>query len=188
VKHKKKFPILAIIVSVVILLVLILVGLYVYSISKISVENVRVNSLKEVSTSGFTLSGDIDLYNGGVLPVGIDHIIYTVVLEQGNKTLASGTIDGRTIPAGKVASFPFTNKISWVPTLDVAIGLITPGKTYAKVSGTVYVADLKVAEFKVPFEARIDLEEYIKQFAKENVQGLIDKAIDAVGNFLNKLG
>lgn len=175
-KHKKKFPVLAI-VGVFVLLLLILAGLYVYSAYKVSVKDVRVNSLKEISTSGFTLGGEIDLYNGGVLPVRIDHITYTVVLEQGNKTLANGTIEGRNIAAGKIASFPFANKINWVPTLDVAIGLITPGKTYAKVSGTAYM-DLKITQVKIPFETRIDLEEYIKQFAKEKLQGLIGDLFD----------
>ena len=61
---------------------LILGASYVYTLSKIELRSVNVNNLQDISLSGFTLGGNIMLYNGGIIPVGINHISYEVALEN----------------------------------------------------------------------------------------------------------
>lgn len=184
------------IIFFVLLGALLFAGLHVYSLSEIEIKAVGVNQLQDISLSGFSLGGDIDVHNGGLLTIGVNHITYEVILESSGKQLASGLIEGKPVPPKETVSFPFSNKINWVPTAEVAWNLLTPGKTYAKISGSVSVIDLGFVEFKLRFEERVDLEPYIKQFAK---QPEVDKVKDTVskigegiksitGKVIDKLG
>ncbi len=168
-------------------ILIILGGLYIYSLSKIELQKVTVNELQNINLSGFTFGGNIKLYNGGVLPVGVKKITYKITLENSGNELGSGYIEGKTISAKQTADFPFSQEINWAPTSEVALGLITPGQTFAKVEGTVYVADLKITEFKVPFEMRVDLEQYIKQFAETKIQESLNKYGINITNVTGKL-
>jgi len=176
------------IVSVLLLILGGFGGMYIYSLSKVEIRDIKINELQDISLSGFTLGGYIQLYNGGFLPVIVNHISYEVVLEASGKQLVQGYIDGKKISSKQTANFPFSNKINWVPTSEVAWGLITPGKTYAKISGSVYVADLKFVEFKIPFEKRVDLEQYIRQFAKAKIEQAVDKVTSTVTNVVDSIG
>jgi LEA14-like dessication related protein len=171
----------------VLIILIIYAGLWIYSLSKIEVKNVNIDSLQDLSLTGFTLGGNLEIYNDGIVPVTIDHINYAVTLESSGKELTRGNIIGKKIPAKKTVEFPFSNQINWIPTAEVAIGLITPGQTYAKMEGTVYVADLQVVEFKIPFEKRLDLEPYIKQFVKNKVEETINNVVNTVTNTVNKV-
>ena len=68
-----------------------------------------------------------------------------------------------------MAAFAFSNEIKWVPTAEMAIGLITKENTYAKITGVVYAIDLGFVSIKVPFEKRIDLKPYVEQFVKNKI-------------------
>jgi hypothetical protein len=176
------------IVFIIIICFLIYSGLYVYSLSKVEVIDVRVNNLQDVGLSGFTLGGEVDVYNGGVLKVDISQITYSLVLDGTGNTLASGLISGDEIPVKETVSFPFSNKINWIPTAELAWNLITPGKTYATLRGTVYVADLGFIDFKIPFEKKIDLEAYIRQFVKNKVEEAVENVTEAVTDTVEKIG
>lgn len=176
-----------ILISIFVILI-IFGGLYVYSLSQVEIKRVMVNDLQDISLSGFRLGGYIELYNGGLILVGVDHIQYRVLLESSSNELASGDINGKLIPPRQTTNFPFSNKINWVPTSEVAWGLITPGQTYAKVEGMIYVADLGVIEFKIPFETRVDLEQYIRQFAKRKIEEAVDKVTNTITNVVDKVG
>ena len=67
------------IIFLVILGILLFSGLYVYSLSKVEIRAVGVNQLQDISLSGFTLGGDIDVYNGGLLTVSVDHVTYNML-------------------------------------------------------------------------------------------------------------
>lgn len=162
------------------LLLLVFGGLYVYSLSQVTVKNVSVDDLEDLSFSGFTVGGDIDVYNGGLLPVGVNHIEYRVVLESSNRELANGIIRGKTIYPKETVAFRFSNVINWIPTSEVAKGLISSGNTYARIEGTVYVADLKFIDFKVPFETRINLDYYIEAFVKKKMEEVVEKTVNTI--------
>ncbi len=172
----------------ILVILLVLGGLYVYSLSQVEVREVTINELQDISLSGFTLGGNIKLYNGGLLPVGVDHITYEIVLESSGNQLTGGYIQGKTISPKQIANFPFSKKINWIPTSQVAWGLITPGETYAKISGNVYVADLKFVDFKIPFETRVDLERYIRQFAKRKIEQAVDTITDTTKDIVDAVG
>ena len=144
--------------------------------------------MQDISFSGFTLGGNIELFNGGILPLGVDHINYRVILENSGNELASSYIDGKIISPQQTENFPFSTKINWVPTSELAWGLITPGETYAKIEGRISLADLKIIDFKIPFEKRVNLELYIRQFAKKKIEQAVDKVTDTVTDVVDKVG
>lgn len=168
--------------------VLILGGIYIYSLSKIEVRSINFNNLEDASLSGFTLNGYIEVYNGGLIPVGIDHVQYDVILEKTGNMLANGYVQGTTISPGTIVRFPTTNRIDWTPTAEMAVDLLNPGDTYILISGNVYVANLQFIEFKLPFQQRVNIEQYIRQFIANAVRQVVDtgkKIINKVGDVIS---
>lgn len=136
---------------------LIIGGLYVYSLSKIEIRSVNFK-LQDINSSEFTLGGNIEVYNGGIIPIGIDRITNDVILEADGSQLARGDIQGTMISPGSTISYPIFAKITWVPSEELARSLIIRENIYARVSGKVD---------KVPFQTRVDIAQYLKQFIEE---------------------
>jgi len=162
--------------------------IYIYSLYKVEIKDISINQLEDISLSGFTLGGDIEVHNKGIIAVKIKQITYSITLDDTNTQLASGLIQGASIPAKQTVSFPFSSRISWVPTAELAWNLITPGKTNATIKGDIHIVDLGFIEIKRSFEKKIDLEPYIVQFAEEQVEKTIDKVTETVKNTLDKIG
>ena len=162
-------------ISIIVIIILaVVLSLYVYSLYHIKIEDVQVNALQDVSLSGFTVGGNISVHNGGLLPVGVDKIEYSIVLEDSGNELASGIINGSFVMPAKTAEFPFLNSIKWVPTAEIAVNMLTGGNTYVKITGDATV----ISDIKLPFEKRIDLKPYITQFAKQKVQEIVSGNIN----------
>jgi LEA14-like dessication related protein len=176
------------IVLLSVLTILIYGALYIYSLYQIKVVDVNVNSLQDISLKGFTLGGDIEVYNEGFVSVSIDHIVYDVILEGSGNKLTEGYVRGGVIPAKKATNFHFSNKINWVPSAELASNLIIPGKTYANIDGEIYVKDLFFTDVKVPFQKRVDLEYYIRQFVKKKAEQTVDNVTEAIINTVDKVG
>lgn|SRR3989338_1123045 len=176
------------VVLVLFVLVTALVGAYVYTLSKVEVRQVSFNSLESIDLTGFTLSGYVEVYNGGILPIGVDYIEYDIILEDSNAVLSSGQIEGDLVSPQQTKKFGLNQRVNWVPTAEVALRLVTPGETYAIVRGVVHVADLGFVEFKVPFETKFDLEVYLKQFIKSKVQEVTKNAVNTVKNTISSIG
>jgi hypothetical protein len=157
------------IISIIIVGILGYSGLYAYSLSKVKVIDVSINSLENVNPNGFTLGGDISVYNGGTLKADVSKIIYSVVLDKTGDQIASGLIEGRKIASKETANFSFSNRINWTPAADLALDIITGGNSNATLKGSAYVADLGFVELKAPFEKKIDLEAYIRQFVNSKI-------------------
>ncbi|HHQ45489.1 MAG TPA: hypothetical protein ENN13_05075 [Candidatus Altiarchaeales archaeon] len=155
--------------------------LYLYSLSKIELRDVRLNSISDVSLDGFTISGALVLYNGGLITVEVENITYDVVLEASNQSLASGAIVGGKIPRSATTEFLFSNRVRWRPTAQLAFDIIESKNTYATIEGEVYVADLYLTELRIPFKERIDLGDYVKQFVQEIAGKIIDWVKDLLG-------
>jgi len=175
------------IVVIALVLLLLFLGAYIYSLSKVEFRKITINDLQYVNLTGFSLGGDIELYNGGIIPVSVNNITYSIVLEDSGKELGGGIIYGRLINPKQTKNFSFSNRVNWVPTVEVALGLITPGKTYARLQGTIYIADLGFTEIEVPFEERIDLKEYLKQFANKKIEDVVNKVVNTATSAVDKI-
>jgi len=165
----------------VILFLLILVVLYIISLSRVKLEGVGINKLDEISLEGFTLSGDVRLYNGGLLPVKVKSISYEVTLESTGEQIAKADIAGRWISPKNSAKYEFETKIYWKATKDMILNILKERKTKAQIKGTVYVGWLDIE-----FMKEIDLEEYLKQFAKEKLGETVKAAVGTIAGAVKK--
>lgn len=182
--------------TIIIILALIVLGLYSHSFYKIELQDMRINEIKDFSMQGFTLSGNVDVYNGGLMKVGIKKIDYTVLLEKNE--LATGTIEGKKILPKQTISLPIETRVNWIPSADLALKLLQPGNSQAKIVGTVHVTD----SIQIFFEKDIELEQYLKLFLEETitqeiannlgvdrstVQKIADQFQEQYGNILDKI-
>lgn len=163
-------------------------GLYAYSLSKVKVIDVQVKSLENINSNGFTLGGDVEVYNGGMLKADVSKITYSVELDKTGTQLASGLIEGKKIAVKETANFSFSTRINWTPTAELALDLLEPGNSYATLKGNVYTADFGFIELKIPFEKKIDLEGYIRQFARERIAEITGGSAGNTTNIIEQIG
>jgi len=175
------------IIAGIIVAVLIALGLYGYlyydSLTKLELRDFYVNDLEDLSLDGFTLEGNINVYNGGVLTVGMDHIEYNVTMESTGALLAQGNIEGKKIQSKEITEFSFLATIEWVPTIDTAVELISAEQVNVIIKGDVYVADIYFTEIIVPFEHTVDIKPYVMQFAQQKIEEGISGLIDTITGY-----
>jgi len=170
-----------VLVFALVLCVGLYLGLYAYSASKVEVRDIRVGSLGNITLGGFELLGDVELYNGGVIPVSVERIDYTLTLEEDGTELARGVIYGGDIPAKGSVDYAFSTHVSWMPSAQLAASLLSGEGTYARLQGTARLKRVWFIDVSVPFEYRIDLGAYLKQFVEEQVSSAADKLLDYAG-------
>lgn len=161
------------IIPIIFILIIAYLGIYAYSLSKVEIKSVEFDEITKVNSSGFTLDGYAELYNGGIMPVKIDHIEYQIVLESTEEVLSKGVIEGQTVKPKESIKFDALADISWIPAKDAALELIRPGETNATVSGDAYVSVLGFIETRVPFEETVDLEPFLKEAIEKKMDEMI---------------
>ena len=169
---------LIILISAVLFLILI-ISLYFHSLTSVRIESVKVDKLRDISLQGFTLAGEIDLFNGGLLPVKVSKISYEVVLESTGEQLARADIKGGWIAPRKIERYGFETTIYWKATKDVILNLLREGRTYAQIRGVAYVGGMEI-----PFMREVDLEEYLKQFVQEKLGKVVGAVIDIAKKYI----
>ena len=165
---------------IILTLSLIYGGLYVYSLSQITIPDVQLNKLEDVNLKGFKISGDILVQNNGLIPIKIGKIKYYITLDFNNEILSEGELSGTWIYPFQQRKYFFSNKIFWVPSVSLALDMLKPGSTTASIDGFVYLVDLKYIDLKVPFHQSIDLEDYIGQFTTDFLETTINQVKDTV--------
>ncbi len=144
-------------------------AMFAYSIRDVKVVDASFNEVKDLSFSGFSLGGNVSVYNGGFLPVRVDRITYNVTLGEVKGVIGEGELIGGTVMAKETKQFHFTADIKWVLSIDTALELLLANKTYADVQGIVHVIEYKgLVKLKIPFSARVNLEGYIEQLVMES--------------------
>ncbi len=174
-------------ISVLFACLVIYGGLYVYSLYHVEILDVSISNLGNTSQSGFTVEGEILLRNGGLLGVEISSINYSLILDKTGTELASGMIEGSVLAAKKNASFSFSEEVEWVPTAELAQELLTSKEVNATLSGKVYLSDFRLFGFNIPFEEKIDLGPYVRQFLKDKAEEAAEKAAEKIGGGLGDL-
>lgn len=152
-------------------------GVFFYSLHQVEIKNFSFGELKDVSLTGFTVQGNLELYNGGVIPIKISSVNYTVVLEASGAELARGHVEGAKIYPKQSVLFPISSKINWAPTAELLTLMMKGDEVYIIVKGDVYLVANIV---KLPFEKRINIAEQI-------IPLLAEKAQDAMNSIITKL-
>lgn len=146
-------------------LIIAVAALFIYSAKGVSIRSADVINVSDFSLIGATIYGEIEVYNGGFLPIRVDRITYTARIEDIEGIIGQGEVTGGTVMAGESKVFPFTLKITWIPSLDTALSLLTSDLAYASINGTAHIIELKgLLRVELPFSARANLEGYIVQF------------------------
>ncbi|MBD3313670.1 hypothetical protein GF345_04470 [Candidatus Woesearchaeota archaeon] len=158
-------------------------GLYIYTLSEIQYHGMDVSRINDIDSSGFTVYGNMEIYNGGIVEVRMDNITYNVLLDSGRE-IARGNIQGKTLEPKTSREFHFSSRINWVPTTDVALRLLSPESTYATINGTVNVRDIKFIKFDIPFRKEVDIEPYVAQFISAKLN---KTTLDIAGSLIEAL-
>jgi len=167
---------------IVLILGLIYGGLYVYSLTKIDVPEVQLNSLEDVNLNAFKISGNIILQNDGFVPIKIGRVKYNITLDFNGEKLSEGELEGTWILPKQQKEYFFSNKIFWSPSASLMLDLLKLGSTTATIEGFVYVS-----RFKIPFSQSIDLEEYIGQFTEEIIDNMVNQIEETTTNIINNI-
>lgn len=186
---KKQVAVAALLIFLIVAAVGSYIGAYAYSASKVEIRDVRVTEFTDITLEGAQLNGVVELYNGGIVSVSIERIDYRLVLEGKNLELVSGTIVGGDIPAGQSVNYGVSNRVSWAPTAELALQLLTSEKATAKLEGNVLLKKTWLVDIAVPFEREIPLDNYLNQFIKQQMgENTPQNLIQQAGQLLNQLG
>jgi LEA14-like dessication related protein len=161
-------------VIVVMILSMIYAGAYYYSVQRVEITNVVFTDIQNVTTGGFTVAGSLEIINRGIVPITVESISYDVLLEGSGEILSRGSIQGSTIPPGRSVTLPVAGRITWVPAAELLLEIITPGASYAIINGNVNIRESVVAA-SLPFQARINIESYLRQFVRDRIERIIDR-------------
>jgi len=145
---------------------LLIIGVYIFSLTQVKLGGLDIDQIQDVDLEGFTLEGDLNVYNGGIVPISISYVEYNVTLE--GVELAKGEVDGAKVRPKETISFPISSRISWAPTTDAALGLLEPGDTYVLLSGRAHIGFLSI-----PFSKEVNIEGYVRQFVVGKIKGFL---------------
>lgn len=132
-------------------------ALYVYSLSKVKLISTSIAGVEDINLRGFTLNGNVEVYNGGLIPVSIDRVEYKVTSERSGNILATGKISGKMVAPKQAVAFTVSTTISWKSVAEVAINKITKKGTGVKVTGDIYISTLKLINFKIHFQQNVNV-------------------------------
>jgi LEA14-like dessication related protein len=185
---KKEIKIGLVIVALFIFCIAAYIGLYIYSASKVEVRQVQLTSIENISLEGAELVGIIELYNGGLVPVSVERIDYRLILEHDGTELVKGAINGGAIPANRALNYSYSIRINWKPTAGLAYQLLTNETAYVRFEGTVQLTKIWFIDVSIPFEKRINLENYLNQYIKQELEKYgSGNIVDDAGRLLEEL-
>ncbi|MBW2986629.1 LEA type 2 family protein [Candidatus Woesearchaeota archaeon] len=176
-KKEKRWIIPVVIIIIILLCVAGYAAYYFYAFTQLKITDVNVNSMDDFSLKGFTFSGYIDLYNPSWISVKVTQIDYEIVFEPTAQLLSAGSLEGTSLPAGKVTRVPFQKTINWAPALSLVLQLATSKEP----ANIVFAGQVQVTEkVKLPFVYKVDLRTYFEAYAKEYIESKKETALDTI--------
>ena len=145
----------------------------------VKTSDLTVTGVSGVGLSGMTLDATLTVENGGLLPVQIENIPYTVMLDETNATIASGTVDGFTLPAGENKVIPLNIEVTWKTAGITVIELLKKDSIPATIEAKVRVQPIYVITVPVPVRQQVDLANYT---AERTGTGILDAAKEKLEN------
>ncbi len=160
-------------------------GVYYISMQQVELHDVRITDVKMKGITALTLTGDVDVHNGGFLKFNVKNITYSIIVEESGNTFTSGIVEGGLLKAGETKTFPFENEINIMTSSETILIFLNSNNTYVMVKGTITLAN----DLKVPFEKRIDLSPYMEDFAESNLNPLIgEDSVEMAKGLVGALG
>ncbi|MCK4670092.1 MAG: LEA type 2 family protein [Nanoarchaeota archaeon] len=152
----------AIVIGAIVLLVIIIVytSYTYYAYHQLEIHDVKINKLSDLSLEGFTLDGELRLYNPTFVRVFIGDIEYDILVN--NNKIGGGFIDGEKLYGRQTEVFEFRNELMWHPSLDYLKRILSEKRTHFSIRGNVHITKFGINMY-IPFEDSLDLEQYIPE-------------------------
>jgi LEA14-like dessication related protein len=151
-----------------ILVVIVAVGLYfLQGLKEVSLEEFEITGIDQITTESFTIIGNLNVNNPSDVKVPISSIEYLVVLEDTKEEIGSGDIGKFILESETVSKIEFNQKVNWVPTATVASKLVLEDEVWINVVGEIVIDIVKLRDYPLPFSKRVDIKEYVEQFAND---------------------
>ncbi len=146
---------------------LIVAGVLLYfgwGLQNASLEEFRLNGIKDITTDSFTFDGTLFVKNPSDISIPVKSVKYVVIVKETGEVIGEGDVGEFTLEKQVVSKIPFTQEIKWVPTAELALDLITKDEVYVIVRGNLTLDIRKVEEYQIPFEAEQDIRSFVEQF------------------------
>lgn len=147
------------------------------TLANVKTSDLAVTGVSDVNLEGLTLDATLTVENGGLLPVQIESVPYTVTLDATNATLAEGVVEGFTLGSGESEAIPLTIELAWSGTGMTAVELLTEESVPATIEAQVRVQPIYVLTIPITVKQRVDLANYT---AERTGTGILDAARDVV--------
>ena len=176
-KKEKRWLIPVVVIIILLLCTAGYIAYYFYSFTQLKITDIKVDSLDDFSLKGFTFSGYIDLHNPSLISVKVTQIDYNIVFEPTNQLLSAGSLEGTSLPAGKITRVPFQKTINWAPALSLVLQLATSNEP----ANIIFAGQVQVTEkISLPFVYKVDLRAYFEAHAKEYLESKKESALDTI--------
>lgn len=133
---------------------------WIVTLANVKTSDLTVTGVSDVGLSGLDLSATLTIENGGLLPVQIENIPYTVTLDETNATVASGMITGFTLPPKESKAIPLDIEVSWTGAGMTALELVRADSIPATIEAQVRLQPIYIITVPVSVRQTVDLANY----------------------------
>ncbi|MEK6916357.1 MAG: hypothetical protein AABW92_01310 [Nanoarchaeota archaeon] len=153
------------------------------NLNQASLKNFNLDNIQDITTDSFTITGNLLVNNPSKLSIPVKSVDFDIILKESKELLTSGHISSFNLEIGE-SNIPIEQEVNWVPTAQLALELITKEHVYALVVGKIKINLPGLEKYEIPFNKEVDIKDYVKQFASEQIP--IDSKLpdDTPGNII----
>lgn len=147
---------------------LLVVGYFIKDIRYISLEDMKVVSMENVTFSSFDLIGYFLIKNPSQLNIPVKDITYDISLKDTGEILSTGYIPSFILKNQSLTNIPFSNNVKWVPAAHLLLQFVDEEQVFVVINGNIRVDIPKVEEYKIPFRKEYDIKPYVNKLIEEH--------------------
>jgi hypothetical protein len=140
----------------------------------VKTSDIEVTNISEVSLEGMTVEATLNIENGGILPVEIESVTYTITIDDTNYTVSKGAAEGFTLGSNEVSPVPMNMKVSWDEAGMKMTEVLLKESIPATIKAQVRVQPIYIITIPVPVKQSIDLGTYTQERTGTRI---LDKAV-----------
>lgn len=119
------------------------------------VEDYSFEGINSVDASGFNARISLEISNPSKIDVSADRVDYRAVLRDTGETVASGTLEGLSLPAGEITEITLNPRINWVPGANLLIQYASEDEVWLDIELKVKIFEfLPVSSITIPVDIK----------------------------------